>query len=380
MQKPKIVLGIAAALVAGTVFAETPIGEIVSQTITEHVEIILDFVEVPSDKEIEEAEFAEIISDDSEELVWEELISEEDTAILEESDKNVTVLICGEMVAIDDSLFELKEEFEIRGIEEKEVEEQLVRFATAVNEYSLNQSERDQLSLAIIEKENTDLVYETFRFLKMTPYGTEAIDDIYSMIDNEEMSIEEAYAVFSGKEEEELSVDDVAYYVANGVSTDDILALYEISLGCDVGVRTMLDRYINGENWNEIIADVYDVGNRFANLKYTLRTILYGISSARELNIPFSELAVSSTSNEIVAEQYIDEMNSKAEFVTSCKEKIALFSGYDLEDENLDSEPFFVEGKEEASIIENIYSEYNSEYNNDEILEIPVEETDFDYE
>lgn len=383
MKKQKIVTIAAVVLIAGTALAETPVGEAVSSAIDEGFEVILDFREVPGDDE--EAIISEEIilvgegEEIQEDLIQEEVMEDIDSLEQIEEEKHISddveiqAIISGKTVDLRTELCELKLGLEDKGYSNDKIEENLIKFALAVNEYSLDKSERELLLLALTMKEDTDLVYDAFGFLKMTPFGADAIDDIYNMIECDGMSIEEAYAVFSGKEDEELSVDDIAYYVANGVSTDDILALYEISLGCDLGVRTMLDNYIEGDSWNKITANAYNIDGNFANWDYSLRTILFGIASARELNISFSELAASSTANEILSESYIEEINAKRELSDGYRDKINLFTGYELGLESGDSDPLFIEGEKLSEVKGYTYQQETEE---NEILEIPRQEAE----
>ena len=128
--------------------------------------------------------------------------------------------------------------------------------ATAVN-YSMSPTELRYVKNLFEEGYDMEKVLAVYEFIRWTDCDIESIAGIYDAgIENcdEENWIYEAYDKFFDRTDDILSVEDVAYYVENGITVEEIVGVYELSFAGAKSTKQMLSERLSGESWNEITA------------------------------------------------------------------------------------------------------------------------------
>lgn len=160
-----------------------------------------------------------------------------------ESVENTFADVCA-MIAEND--FELADEMQIKND----------FIATALN-YSMNPTELDYVKSLFEEGYDMEKVLEVYEFIRWTDCDIDVIAGIYDAgIENcdEENWIYEAYDKFFDRTDDILSVEDIAYYVENGITVEEIVGVYELSFAGAKTTKQMLSERLSGENWNTITA------------------------------------------------------------------------------------------------------------------------------
>lgn len=141
-----------------------------------------------------------------------------------------------------------------------EIKTALSKYASILITYDLDSNSKNYL-LDLAEKGyDFSTIMDIYDFVQMTDCGISAVAEIYnnlSELDDPSTAIEAAYARRCGTLEDELSISDVAYYVNNGITTNEIIDMYEITLKGEKTLRQALDERINGRSWCEIVSESY---------------------------------------------------------------------------------------------------------------------------
>ena len=128
--------------------------------------------------------------------------------------------------------------------------------ATAVN-YGMNPSELNYVKTLFTEGYDMEKLLDVYEFIRWTDCDITAIAGIYDAgIENcdEKNWIYEAYDKFFDRTDDILSVEDIAYYVENGITIEEIVGVYELSFAGAKTTKQMLSERISGEDWNTITA------------------------------------------------------------------------------------------------------------------------------
>ena len=102
-------------------------------------------------------------------------------------------------------------------------------------------------------------VLDIYEFLQWTNSDVSILEEIYlegiANSDNKNW-IYDAYDRLLDRTDDMLSVEDVAYYVASGISVEEIAGAYDLSFAGVKSTKEMLDERISGLDWNTIAAEV----------------------------------------------------------------------------------------------------------------------------
>ena len=99
-----------------------------------------------------------------------------------------------------------------------------------------------------------------YRFLLLTPDDITIMREIYDMgilFSDERFWIENAYEMVKGTGDSTLSYEEVDAYVKSGITTDEIVLCYQMSLKGTKEIRQILDEKKNGASWPQICEQVY---------------------------------------------------------------------------------------------------------------------------
>ena len=101
---------------------------------------------------------------------------------------------------------------------------------------------------------------EIYHFLQLTPDNISLMKQIYdkgSAYMDSQFWIENTYEAIKGIGEQTLSIQEIDAYVKSGISTDEILLCYQMSLKGTKPIRQILDERKNGTAWPQICESVY---------------------------------------------------------------------------------------------------------------------------
>ncbi len=130
-------------------------------------------------------------------------------------------------------------------------------FISAAFDYSMTNDEMGYIKNLFQEGYDMEKVVEIYEFLRWTNKDYSFIEAIYDAgieKSDEENWIYDAYDKFFEREDDMLSVEDVAYYVDMGIGLDEIAGAYELSFSGEKTTKAMLGERIEGKKWNEIAA------------------------------------------------------------------------------------------------------------------------------
>jgi hypothetical protein len=219
----------------------------------------------------------------------------------------------------------LKAFLEQKGYYPDDVNIAMTKYIEASITYSMTEAENDYIIALVDEDYDFEKLIDIYVFLKNTNHGMELMREIYdnSTDSSTDFGIENAYETLVHGDAVPLTVDDVAAYVAQGLSTDDILMAFELSLKGDMSVRDILDNLIIGQALNGIIADAYseeeispEVFDGVENLRHANTIIMF----ARKAEEKITD-TVEYVDGEITIKQEISEkLDSKMERVQTAKE------------------------------------------------------------
>lgn len=139
-------------------------------------------------------------------------------------------------------------------IDANRIKHKIVQTAT---DFEMTDDEFKFITSLINEDYDIEKVLDIYEFLRWTDCDYTAIAGIYDqgikMGDNPNW-IYDAYDHFFDRKDDMLSVEDVAYYVNNGITVDEIVGAYELSFAGAKTTKQMLSERLSGNSWNTITA------------------------------------------------------------------------------------------------------------------------------
>lgn len=155
-----------------------------------------------------------------------------------------------ELMSLDDYL----QTNDFEAIDTNRIKHKIVQTAT---DFEMTDDEFKFITSLINEDYDIEKVLDIYEFLRWTDCDYTAIPGIYDqgikMGDNPNW-IYDAYDNFFDRKDDMLSVEDVAYYVSNGITVDEIAAAYELSFAGAKTTKQMLSERLLGNSWNTITA------------------------------------------------------------------------------------------------------------------------------
>ena len=140
-----------------------------------------------------------------------------------------------------------------------EIKSTLEKYIDINFDYNLSDNEKIILLNLSYKDYDFEKLLDVYSFIKLTDLDETDLEAMYLLTEKSdtEESIENAYAIYTNRVDDELTVSDVAYYVAEGITIDEILYAYELTLTGDKRIKEVLDEYLSGKTPGEIIAESY---------------------------------------------------------------------------------------------------------------------------
>lgn len=166
-------------------------------------------------------------------------------------------------------------------------------------------------------------VIEIYQFLKSTDKDISCIREIYDIAypDFEgDTWIQNAYDIYLGDEKCVLSPDDISKYVNEGISIDEILMCYELSLSNSKTIKQILDERVSGKSWESIV--IPDISVARATEGASLETITTAFKISRQTGIELSSaMDCDEKGKVIVKRDVMEKFINKKQRIKSLKEK-----------------------------------------------------------
>ncbi len=216
--------------------------------------------EAASEAALETAsENATLSEEGSEAEAVSENVSEADG--LRDSISTETALFSADMLG--DAVKEIGKFAETGDFTNEEINHLKSRLILTAVEYKMTASETEKMKELISLNYDVDILCDIYAFLRKTSSGIDMVEDIY--IEGEKYMedafwIYDAYDRLLGREDDMLTVEDVAYYAGSGITIDEILGAYDLSFMNVKSTKQMLDERLTGESWNSIAAEIVAPG------------------------------------------------------------------------------------------------------------------------
>lgn len=133
------------------------------------------------------------------------------------------------------------------------------RFISTLADFNMSTTEAGYVNSLIAEDYDIEKVLDIYTFIRWANADISMIEQIYlagESNSDEEYWIYDTYDELLNRDDDILSVEDVAYYVASGISVDEIAGAYELSFSGVKTTKEMLAERLDGETWNSIAASV----------------------------------------------------------------------------------------------------------------------------
>ena len=130
-------------------------------------------------------------------------------------------------------------------------------FINTAVDYSMTSDEIDFVNSLILEDYDISLVLDIYKFLRQTDSDISIIPEIYHAGEknsDEKFWIYNAYDQIFNRTDDMLSVEEVANYIAEGITPEEIAGAYELSFAGVKTTKQMLNERINGASWNTIVS------------------------------------------------------------------------------------------------------------------------------
>lgn len=167
--------------------------------------------------------------------------------------------------------FDLRQYLQSKGYYEDEIQIILKKYIDASVLYDMTAEESDYfISLCELDYDVEKLL-DIYRFLKITNNDDiNLIKIIYKMGEGDYSSkfwIENAYAKIAGMDDA-LTMEEMLKYTNSGISIEEIVMVFEMSLQGNKTEREMLDARLNGKSWSQIASEAYnnpEMAEKFTN-------------------------------------------------------------------------------------------------------------------
>ena len=173
----------------------------------------------------------------------------------ESSGQVLEARICG-----DESGTDLRQLMREKGYYEDDITMTVAKIVDASVYYDMTQEEYDYIVSLTKLGYNPERLVEIYQFLQLTPDNISLMKQIYdkgSAYMDSQFWIENTYEAIKGIGEQTPSIQEIDAYVKSGISTDEILLCYQMSLKGTKPIRQILDERKNGTAWPQICESVY---------------------------------------------------------------------------------------------------------------------------
>lgn len=198
--------------------------------------------------------------------------------------------------------------------------------------YTLSDNEKITLLNLAYKEYDFEKVLDVYSFIKLTDLDETDLEAMYLLAEKSdtEESIENAYAIYTNRVEDELTVSDVSYYVEKGITIDEILFAYELTLTGEKRIKTVLDEYLTGKSPGTIMAESYGFESDLfgAQTKFSevlmVKTISKKTKYSMQKVIAFDEKGLLKINDDVMQEYTQSRVNGLHK-----KEKVGSFNNLD---------------------------------------------------
>lgn len=225
---------------------------------------------------------------------------------IEKTKESVTEGLEAEMQLIMDRM-------RANGAYHDEVKTALEKYISVVSENEIPQEDKIRILNLAYENYDYNLILDIYKFILLTDLNVSDVVPMYelSLKCRNENPIENAYAVYTGRVDDELTISDVAHYVEKGVSIEEILSAYELSLTGDKRIKTVLDEYLSGKPAGEIVCESYSIESTEIKEEKNLNRVLFVRTVAKKMNLPMQTIAVSDENGNLDVEANAKEKHTE---------------------------------------------------------------------
>lgn len=198
--------------------------------------------------------------------------------------------------------------------------------------YDMSDVENEYIMKLVDLGYDFEKIVELYDFVKKTNENIVCIKDLYDISSenvDDDSWIENAYDLYLGENKCVLQPEDIYTYVNNGISIDEILMCYELSLSNEKNIKQMMDERISGQSWEVIVFPT--VYQRSITKNIDLKTITAAINISRQTGMDMdSILNVDDNGEIIIAFEAMKKMSEKKEKIIKTKEKYGVVSYDDV--------------------------------------------------
>lgn len=181
-----------------------------------------------------------------------------------------------------------------RGLYKDDINIALKKYIDASIYYGMTTAENEYIISLAKSGLDFEKIIDIYSFIQKTDKDISALKDIYDLAEGDFDSrfwIESAYSEYVN--ENALKPEDIYYYTDYGISIDEILSCYELSLQGKEEVGAMLDSRLDGMCWYDIAANTYDlpeIDNEEFKSSITLPEICSAADAAKRTNSNISDV------------------------------------------------------------------------------------------
>lgn len=174
---------------------------------------------------------------------------------MENSDEVVAARVKGSKSGTD-----LRQLMRSKGYYEDEIAMAVAKVVDISVFYDMTQEEYDYILSLVKLGYDPEKLVAIYQFLQLTPDGISIMRQIYDIgirFSGEQFWIENAYEMVKGAGGQTLSLQEIDAYVKAGISADEIMLCYQMSLNGTKEIRQILEARISGSTWPQICEAVY---------------------------------------------------------------------------------------------------------------------------
>ncbi len=211
--------------------------------------------------------------------------------------------------------FDLRQYLQSKGYYEDEVQIILKKYIDASVLYDMTEEESDYLiSLCNLDYDIEKLL-DIYNFLKIANNDDiSLIKIIYKTGEgnfNSKFWIENAYVKIADMDDA-LTMEEMLKYTSSGISIEEIVMVYEMSLQGNKTEREMLDARINGQTWSKIASEAYGItgmAEQFTNDTSLAKLNTYAAKVRIAGNQLMAPVTNDSNDNDLLDTAYAEKMN-----------------------------------------------------------------------
>ena len=192
--------------------------------------------------------------------------------------------------------------------------------------YDMTQAEYDYIVSLVKLGYDPEKLGAIYQFLQLTPDNISILKQIYDTADTEADGpfwIENAYEAVKGFSEQTLSIQEIDAYVKSGISTDDIVQCYQMSLAGTMDIREILDTRKNGASWPQVCERVYGSDELQAadfEVDADIRTIQTFVLMAKRTGSQTKDILEQGSNGVQVKQQILDTLDARRNRVSALQQ------------------------------------------------------------